>query len=84
MWPFRNKYFTGIKILVTNHCHSADILKVYDMGNGAFVYAYSSSTPRYLAPDGKFFDPNYYTCNGDGVSWTGHIGDTKTLTFKES
>lgn len=75
--------FTGVKVNIKDHTHGGEVKRVYDFGNGAFIYAYASNDVRYLRSDGKFMDNDYYMCNGDAVSWESHIGDIKKLNFKD-
>jgi len=78
---FKNK--TGVKVLVTNHLDWHDVKNVHDCGNGAFIYSHTGSSIRYLRSDGKFMNNEFKQCNGDAVSWESHIGDVKTLKFKD-
>ncbi len=81
---FFNKGYTGIKVLVTSFINTCNVKKVYDLGNGPFVYEYSGNTPRYLMDNGTFENPTYRTCNGDPQSWRIHEGDISDLKFKNS
>lgn len=73
---------TKVKLLVTSFINTSRICTVYDTGQGAFIYDYIGSIPRYLKSDGTFDNPEYRTCNGDPVSWKPHIGDSTNLRFQ--
>lgn len=82
MW-FTKPGKTKIRLLVKDYLSWAKIKKVYDTGNGPFIYDHIGNTPRYLKRDGSFENPDYRVCSGDAVSWMPHIGVVKDLNWKE-
>jgi len=81
MWPFKDKLFTGVEILITNHIGHFSVQKVFDAGSGPYIHTYLGKNPRYLAKHGKF-EVDYHDCNGDAASWRAHIGDPEKLNWK--
>lgn len=81
---FNKKGFTGVIIACTNKLNSQSAVKVYNLGNGPFVYNYVGDDFRYLMIDGSFEGEMPVTSvNGDYVSWKPHDGHGFVLDFSK-